>query len=145
LPSLVRIVDPFGLLPAASRLGVRTLEWALATRTAVDVVDVVARSPAARRAAQAALERFDDAAAPLVDRALASADVWRLVDEVAQSPALAEAVARQGAGFADQVADEVGDRTRRADARLERAARRMLRRSPQAGHGPGSFAPPQAP
>lgn len=145
MPSLVRIVDPLGLLPAASRLGVRTLERALATQTAVEVVDVVARSPAARRAAQAALARFDDAAAPVVDRALAGTDFWRLVLEVADSPAVAEAIARHGAGFADQVAGEVGDRTRHADARLEQAARRILHRSPQARPGPTPLAPPQVP
>jgi hypothetical protein len=141
MPSLVRIVDPLGLLPTAARLGVRTLERALATQTAVEAVDVVARSLAARHAARAALERFDDAAAPLVDRALASTSVWRLVLEVAESPAVAEAVARQGAGFADQVAGDVGDRTRRADARLEQAARRMLHRAPRASTGSGPVAP----
>jgi hypothetical protein len=141
MPSLVRIVDPLGLIPATSRLGVRTLERALATPTAVELVDVVAHSPAARRAAQAMLARFDDAAAPLVDRALASSSFWQLVLEVAESPAVAAAIARQGTGFADQVAGEVGDRTRRADARLEQAARRMLHRSPKASPDTEPFAP----
>ena len=141
MPSLMRIVDPLGLLPMAARLGVRTLERTLATQTAVEVVEVVTRSPAARRAALAALARFDDVAAPVVDRALAGADFWRLVLEVAESPAVADAVARQGAGFADQVADadEVGGRTRGGDARLEQAARRVLHR-PQASRGSGPLA-----
>jgi len=142
---LMRIVDPFGLLPATARLGVRTLEWALATDTAVEVVDVVARSPAALRAAQVALARFDDLAGPIVDRALESPEVWRMIDGVVRSPAIVEAVTSQGIGFADEVADGVGDRTRRADDRLERVARRILHRAPRPTAGSGPFAPPQAP
>jgi hypothetical protein len=146
VPPVMRIVDPLELLPAAARLGVRMLEWALATQTAVEAVDVVVRSPVARRAAQAALERFDDAAAPVVDRALAGTDFWRLVLEVARSPAVADAIARQGTGVADQAAGEAGDRTRSGDARRERAARRVLHRGPQGSPGgAGPVAPPQAP
>jgi hypothetical protein len=54
--------------------------------------------------------------------------VWLLVDEIAQSPAVTEAIAQQGLGFADEVAGEVNQRTRRADAIAERVARRLLRR-----------------
>jgi hypothetical protein len=39
-----------------------------------------------------------------------------------------EAITRQSVGFADQVAGQVRDRSRNADARLERAARRVLKR-----------------
>jgi hypothetical protein len=39
--------------------------------------------------------------------------------------------------MADQLADEVGRRSRRADARLERAARRLLRRPPPASDRSG--------
>jgi hypothetical protein len=53
--------------------------------------------------------------------------LWALIDEVAQSPAVTDAIAQQGLGLADEVADEVRDRSRAADAWLERAARRVLR------------------
>jgi hypothetical protein len=54
--------------------------------------------------------------------------LWALVDEVAQSPAVADAITQQGLGLADEVAGEVRDRSRAADAWLERAARRVIRR-----------------
>jgi hypothetical protein len=65
--------------------------------------------------------------------------MWTLVDEIAQSPAVTEAITHQGAGFADQVAEDLRDRSRKADARLERAAWRLFRRrtpGPRAGPGP---------
>jgi hypothetical protein len=138
-------VDPLGLLPAVSGLGVRALGRALETRTAVTTAEAIVRSTAARRGTQLALGLFEDAAAPIADRVLASRAFWRIVLEVAESPAVADAIARQGAGFADQMAGEVGERTRRADAGLERAARRMLHRGPRPAPGAGSFAPPQTP
>jgi hypothetical protein len=65
----------------------------------------------------------------------------RLIDEtvtrLAQSPAVTDAIAQQGLGLADEVADEVRDRSRAADAWLERAAGRMLRRRTR----PEPFAP----
>jgi hypothetical protein len=136
-------VDPLGLLPAVSDLGVRALGRALETRTAVAAAEAIVRSTAARRGTQLALALFEDAATPIADRVLASRELWRLVLEVAESPAVADAIARQGVGFADQMAEEVGERTRRADVGLERAARRMLHREPRPDRGP--FAPPQAP
>jgi hypothetical protein len=68
-----------------------------------------------------------------VRRVLAGEELWLVVDEVAQSPAVSEAITRQSIGFADQVAEQVRDRSRSADARLERAAKRVLRRRPPAG------------
>lgn len=67
---------------------------------------------------------LDDA----VSRLLESDDLWILVDEVARSPAVTDAITQQGRGFADQVAGVVRDRSRTADDRLEGAARRLLRR-----------------
>jgi hypothetical protein len=61
--------------------------------------------------------------------------LWTLVDEVARSPAVTEAIGHQGMGFADQVAEDVRARSRHADARLERLARRLLRH-PQRNGGP---------
>ena len=63
-----------------------------------------------------------------VDRLLESEDLWLLVEEIARSPAVSEAITQQSMGFADQVADGVRARSRRADVWLERAARRALRR-----------------
>ncbi|HEY1592660.1 MAG TPA: hypothetical protein VGF81_12770 [Solirubrobacteraceae bacterium] len=63
-----------------------------------------------------------------VDRLLASPSLWRLIDEVADSPAVTAAISQQGLGFADQVGEEVRRRTRRADDWLERLAHRLIRR-----------------
>jgi len=65
----------------------------------------------------------------MVKRLIESEALWVLVDEIAQSPAVTDAITRQSVGFLDQVAGEVRDRSRSADARLERAARRALRRT----------------
>ena len=73
-----------------------------------------------------------------VVRLLQSDDLWLLVDEIAQSPAVTAAIAGQSASFADQVAGGVRARSRSADAWLERRARRMLRRRPAPSAGPGS-------
>jgi hypothetical protein len=54
-----------------------------------------------------------------------------MVEEIAQSPAVTEAIAQQSVGFADQVAGGVRVRSRNADAWLERTARRALRGSPR--------------
>ena len=72
-----------------------------------------------------------------VDRLLDSEELWLLVQEIADSPAVTDAIGRQGIGFADQVAGGVRARSRRADAWLERAARRALRRKPLGELPPG--------
>ena len=64
----------------------------------------------------------------LVERLLESEGLWHLVDEIAQSPAVMAAVSQQGLTFADQVGDQVRDRSRRADDWVERAAWRIIRR-----------------
>ncbi len=66
----------------------------------------------------------------LVDRLLSSDGLWRLIDEVAGSPAVRAAVSQQGLGFADQVGESVRTRSRKADRRLERAADRLVGRQP---------------
>jgi hypothetical protein len=65
-----------------------------------------------------------------VHRLLEGEELWLVVDEIAQSPAVTEAITRQSIGFADQVAGGVRGHSRNADAWLERAARRALRRPP---------------
>jgi hypothetical protein len=71
----------------------------------------------------------------LADQAVAhlleSEDLWRLIEEIAESPAVTDAVTQQSYGFADQVAGGMRARSRNADAWLERRARKTLRRSPR--------------
>ena len=125
---------------------------ALASARAEEALDVVLRSPLADRAVRSivegplidaavhtALERglveriaaellASEAADNVVDQVLASEELWHVVDEIARSPSVTAAISQQSLGFADQVADEVGRRSRRADDRLERAAHRLLHR-----------------
>lgn len=68
----------------------------------------------------------------LITGLLASDELWRLIDEVAGSPAVTAAITQQGFGFVDQVADDVRRRSRNADGWLERTARRVARRPPPA-------------
>jgi hypothetical protein len=63
-----------------------------------------------------------------VERLLESEELWVLVDEIARSPAVTQAITQQSLGFADQVAGGVRERSRDADGMLERAARRIVRR-----------------
>jgi hypothetical protein len=76
-----------------------------------------------------------------VARVLASEELWLLVDEIVRSPAVTAAITQQGAGFAEQVVDAVGERSRRADAWLERATRRVLHRAPPAATPAGPTGP----
>ena len=59
-----------------------------------------------------------------VDRLLASDGLYRLVDEIAESPSVTAAISGQGLGFADQLGGELRTRSRRADHWLERRLRR---------------------
>ena len=64
----------------------------------------------------------------VIERLLETDELWVLVDEVANSPAVTEAIGQQGIGFADQVAGRVRESSHRADDTVERVARRVLRR-----------------
>lgn len=64
----------------------------------------------------------------LVAQLLASEAVWVLVDELVSSPTVTEAITHQGAGFVEQVGATTRDRSREADARLQRLAERLVRR-----------------
>lgn len=66
----------------------------------------------------------------LADRLARSDALWRLIDEIAGSPAVTAAISQQGLGFADQVGTEVRGRSRKADDWLERRARRLTHREP---------------
>ena len=63
-----------------------------------------------------------------VTRLLESEQLWILVDEIARSPSVTEAITSQTTRFVDHVTDRVGVRSRDADALVERAARRIGRR-----------------
>jgi hypothetical protein len=116
-----RIVDG----PELERIVVSALESPGVERIADRVVD----SPATERLMTRVIEsRLLDAA---VERLLESDDLWLLVDEVARSPAVADAIGHQGVGFAEEIAGTVRRRSETADARLERVARRLLRRAPR--------------
>ena len=101
----------------ASRVAEEAVDRALASRLAEHTVDRVFEQ-----------ERLID---ETVTRLIESEELWVLVDSIAKSPAVTDAIARQSVGFADQVAEEVRERTQRLDMRLERTARRMARRPPR--------------
>jgi hypothetical protein len=64
-----------------------------------------------------------------VEQLLASEALWELVDEIARSPSVTEAIAHQGSGFLDQVSERLRERSRAADARVQEIADRLP------GHG----------
>ena len=66
-----------------------------------------------------------------LERLLASDALWHMIDEIAASPAVTAAISQQGLGFAGQTADEVRDRSRKADDWVERTARRLIHRQPR--------------
>jgi hypothetical protein len=148
-PAVIEVLDPFGLWRRAASAGadraadavVVLLERALASPQAERAVRALIEGPLIDVAVRSAVEAqlVEHVAAELartgeIDRlvagALRSEERWLVVEEIARSPTVTAAISRQGLGFADQVADEIGVRSRRADARLERVARRLLHRHP---------------
>jgi hypothetical protein len=100
---------------------------ALLTSDAIDLVlESIEAAGVAQRVAQRILE--DGIAEQVVTLLLESEELWVLVDEIARSPSVTEAITHQSAGFVDQVTDTVRERSRDADAWVERAARRFRRR-----------------
>jgi hypothetical protein len=147
---------------------VAALERSLASRWAARGLDVVLASALAERAVLTAIEGpLPDVAVRAAIRAgifgrvagdlLESGAAEQMADRILAGPELdaalasprvaelAERIAHQGAGFADQLAGELGQRSRRADARLERVARRLLRRSPASVDIPDTVAHPGPP
>jgi hypothetical protein len=94
------------------------------------LVQRVVDSPALERLVPQAIDsRAGDALLDgLIERLPEREELWVLVEEIARSPAVTDALGHQSVGFADQVAGQVRARSQRADARLERVARRVLRR-----------------
>jgi len=112
----------------------RVVDRLLDDGTVEQIVERVLAGPEAERILAAALE------GPLVEgavsRLLENQAVWVLVDEIARSPSVTEAIAHQGTGFADQVAGRARERSRNADALIERVARRLVRRRDGSEPGP---------
>jgi hypothetical protein len=127
----------------ASHWAERTVVQAVDGEQAHRALASALESPALERALVQLIESrlADDAIARIVDRTIArlpeSPALWSLIDEIAQSPAVREAISRQSAGFAEELADDVRERSRRADDQLEGAAKRLLHWRRNADpHGP---------
>ena len=73
-------------------------------------------------------ERTQRLAAQVADHLLASPELERVVEQVASSPAVRAALARQTTSLAGEVAAGLRRRTERLDDLAERTARRWLRR-----------------
>jgi hypothetical protein len=131
-------LDRAASLGVPQRIADRLLADGLAEQLVQRILDgpelerMVAAAFASERVEAALVSALESAGMErLIARVLESQALWALVDEVAQSPAVTDAITQQGLGLADEVAGEVRDRSRAADAWLERAARRMLRRTPE--------------
>lgn len=104
------------------------------------LADGIAEQIADRALAGPELERMLATAfrGPLVEEAvtqlLESQAVWVLVDEIAHSPSVTEAIEHQGSGFLDQVMARLRERSRQADSRVQELAHRV-------GHAPDGRAP----
>jgi hypothetical protein len=135
----------------AQGLAERFIERLLEAPELERLLGVALDSPGMQRLVARAVEsRLTEATmARLIDDAVTrlpqSEALWSLVDEVAQSPAVIDAITAQSRGLADDVATDLRDRSRDADAWLERLASRMLRRRDRGG-GPAAGMPePQVP
>jgi ribosomal protein S28E/S33 len=113
----------------ADQIAKRVLEGPELERIAATAVDSPNVERVVTRMIQSRL--MDEVVARLLD----SDDLWILVEEIAGSPAVTAAISQQGVGFADQIAGELRARSRRADSRLEHAARRIAHRG-AAGNRP---------
>jgi hypothetical protein len=114
---LERLIEQ--LAPELERIVEQALEKPGVERLLTQIVE--------SRAVQEAVARVADAE---VERLRTSDSMWTLIDDIAQSPVVTDAIAQQGYGFADQVGDQIRERSRHADARLERVAWRLLGRRP---------------
>ena len=131
---------------AAVRGGLRTPPGQLAgaeARSVLERLDAGGRQDMARiraeldRALDSAVERFTTDAVSsqrtsrAIERLLDSEELWRLVDRIANSPEVLNAIASASVGLTGVVADEARRRTVTADEFAERVARRILRREPR--------------
>jgi hypothetical protein len=136
---LERVADRLLTDGVVEQMAARVLEGPEMER----VVEAALESPAMERLVGRVVEsRLVD---ETVARLLESEDLWILVDEIAHSPAVTDAIAQQSVSFADEVAGRVRARSRNADAWLERKARRALRRKPAPELPPDGFAGQRTP
>jgi hypothetical protein len=132
-PELERIVERATESEALQAAIAGALETPGAERVLATALD----SPGVSRMVSRIVESrvVEEAVSRVVDEVLErlprTDGMWVLVDEIATSPAVMDAISHQGATFADEVAGGVRDHSRSADAKLERAARRLLRRRPR--------------
>ena len=128
-----RALDRIERAGVAQRIAERMLDDGIAEQVAERALG----GPEAERLLAATLR------GPLVEETVAelleSQALWMLVDEIARSQSVTEAIAHQGGGFLDEVAVRARDRSRDADARVQRIADRLRRRPP--GEAPAPPAP----
>jgi hypothetical protein len=134
----------------ASEATLAAVDTVLASALATEVVERVLASDLARRAVEDALagplESALDSEAmerlvvrviegglleETVERLLKTEELWMLVDEIAHSPSVTDAIAGQSISFVDEVADGVRARSRGADRCIEARVRRALGRKPR--------------
>jgi hypothetical protein len=131
----------------AERFVTRLLEAPEVERLLGTMLDSPGMERLVTRAIQSRLT--EDTMARLIEDAITrlpqTQALWALVDEVARSEAVSDAITQQGLGLADEVAEDLRERSRDADAWLERTARRVLRRRGGGPAGAGGVPAPQMP
>lgn len=111
------------LTEASGRLALGILDTVLAGEAIDRVLERIEATGVAQRIAERILE--DGIAEQIVALLLESEELWVLVDEIARSPSVTEAITHQSAGFVDQITDTVRERSRDADTWVQSAARRF--------------------
>ena len=113
------------------------------TQALLETLDAAGRRDITRaraeidRAVDSAIDRFttdaisSERTSRVLERTLESDDLWRIVDRIANSPEVLDAIASATVGLTGVVADEARRRTVTADEFAERIARRILRRAPR--------------
>ena len=138
-PELDRVLDRILESPALDELVAKLLESPATDRLVADALE----SPGLERLIVRVLEsRLVD---ELTDRVLASEELQRVITHIAGSPAVRTAITENSAGLANELADQVRSRTVVADDRVERAARRLVRRRPIDRPGPSELGAPFGP
>lgn len=108
---------------AAGSMALDALDVVLAGEAIDRVLERIEAAGVVQRIAERILE--DGIAEQIVTLLLESEELWTLVDEIARSPSVTEAISHQSAGFVDQITDTVRDRSRDADTWVQNAARRL--------------------
>jgi uncharacterized RDD family membrane protein YckC len=127
----VRVLVRGPLQPFATRAEARVAQAGADARRRAQ-----ARARAATPDVEHMLDRALDGPLPdivvkrMVDHVLESGELDRVVEHVAASPAVREAVARQTSSFADEVGERVRIRAAAVDDRLESWARAVVLRKP---------------